>query len=751
MKMLEILDQLTWANRKLSPSAFPQQSLTKVLQRDVYVCEWISEDGRSTSPPRGSGGMEYFPVCVQGAGRPLSEGAEHFLNIGILYVPNVVTPLEHQPPGARLSTLTLLPPEPQVLLPLLVKAAEAEQRMLKRHVEANDVPGKGDSTIGNSGPKSVHLDEHWRSDFRAYMFRIPPYYHNALKRCLRPILPPSAHSLLNLDGIEALASQCFSKICLQKIRSGEQVARETNERFERQEAELRSRGTQAAENASRNAASTRHRNAEVIGYGQYDPRDSTTSYLAALRTMPAPWRVKDGHKANAKDVSVVESSSQDAVSETMSITGVKEYAVKTVVDMYVFKMSSSDLSVHLTLCPCFIHYFRLGDLPPECLLPYYESRRRWIFGGSGLTTRGLYVEGVSNDGSNVQHVGANHSIGDESLLAFAEVGASTVNRTTTAKMSDFRERLLWSRAPIVGYGSNDSHGVSATTAPDGSPRWSVDDDALPASFFDPRSGEFMDSVQIRASSRVVVNFGNPYKQTRRGDAIVPEKFLNQSPCFKRKGDDLDPGDGPHTPPGSPPHDSFSSTEGEDEAVFAEKPLRRPSPHHRDDLSNDLDKSLAASAKRPREDMESRVPSKRPKVISEAPRPPPPSKPAQKKPPPPPPPRAPPRPPVEKRLTPSQVKPPTRGPNPPAPESSPAEKSPNTMAKGASSSTEATEKAVDQIEKAGPGVQSPDAKPNVDLPPGWMSVWSKSQKRWYFFDTKTNKSVCQWPPPGGLPK
>jgi hypothetical protein len=38
---------------------------------------------------------------------------------------------------------------------------------------------------------------------------------------------------------------------------------------------------------------------------------------------------------------------------------------------------------------------------------------------------------------------------------------------------------------------------------------------------------------------------------------------------------------------------------------------------------------------------------------------------------------------------------------------------------------------------------------VDLPAGWMCVWSKSQQRWYFFDTKTNKSVWQWPPPGGL--
>jgi hypothetical protein len=44
------------------------------------------------------------------------------------------------------------------------------------------------------------------------------------------------------------------------------------------------------------------------------------------------------------------------------------------------------------------------------------------------------------------------------------------------------------------------------------------------------------------------------------------------------------------------------------------------------------------------------------------------------------------------------------------------------------------------------MQTPDKKPEVDLPPGWMTVWSKSQNRWYFFCTKSNKSVWQWPPP-----
>ncbi len=46
----------------------------------------------------------------------------------------------------------------------------------------------------------------------------------------------------------------------------------------------------------------------------------------------------------------------------------------------------------------------------------------------------------------------------------------------------------------------------------------------------------------------------------------------------------------------------------------------------------------------------------------------------------------------------------------------------------------------------PEVQSPNAKPKVTLPPGWISVWSKSQRRWYYFDQKTNKSVWEWPPP-----
>ena len=41
------------------------------------------------------------------------------------------------------------------------------------------------------------------------------------------------------------------------------------------------------------------------------------------------------------------------------------------------------------------------------------------------------------------------------------------------------------------------------------------------------------------------------------------------------------------------------------------------------------------------------------------------------------------------------------------------------------------------------LQNQSVKPSVKLPTGWICVWSKNQKRWYFFDTSTNKSV--WDP------
>ena len=121
----------------------------------------------------------------------------------------------------------------------LIRAAEAEHRVLKKALDANsnNQIKMGGVTAGilqqssiSNPSRNVNLDDNWRSEFRAYLFRIPHYYQHALRRCLRPILPASAHSLLNNDGIETIASQCFSRVCLQKIRGGEQFAKESNER-----------------------------------------------------------------------------------------------------------------------------------------------------------------------------------------------------------------------------------------------------------------------------------------------------------------------------------------------------------------------------------------------------------------------------------------------------------------------------------------------------------------------------------------
>jgi len=38
------------------------------------------------------------------------------------------------------------------------------------------------------------------------------------------------------------------------------------------------------------------------------------------------------------------------------------------------------------------------------------------------------------------------------------------------------------------------------------------------------------------------------------------------------------------------------------------------------------------------------------------------------------------------------------------------------------------------------------KPNVKLPVPWAIFWSNSNKRWYFNETKVNKSIWAWPPP-----
>ena len=732
MKCLNRLDFVVQQNRKANPMpALPGQQ-AYLLHRDNYICEWVSQDGKAGSPPR-TRGMEYFPIVVRGAGRALSEGEEQMLGIGILHIPQGSCSVS-QLQGGRVSTLTLLPPEPHILLPLLIKAAEAEARAIKKSTDTK-------------GARNVHLDEGWRNEFRAYMFRIPPYYHAALKRSLRPVLPASSHVLLNADGVEPLAHQCFSKACAQKIRNGELMSQNSNERVERQEAELRRRGVQSMDNRQSSDADT----GKVVGYGQYDPRVTTSSYLAALRNLPPPWQVAAKKPKESE-------KTQETMSEISSATSFNQEGTQTAADV-------------------------LGDLPADCLMPYYESRRRWIFGGSGLTTRGVFVDGVNNDGSNVQRVKANHTIDDEPLLVLAGIGVSTLNQTTTAKMGDYRERLLWSRAPIVGSGA----GVASTTAADGAPLWSVDDDVLPLTFFDNRTGEFSDTVQARVRSRLTVHFGNPFKD-RRGDSLIPEAYTNQCPPLRRRGDASTGGGDSRTPPGSPPHDNFTSgIEGEGEAIFA--PIRKAAstpdlepdgvdkreleetpeyvPDEKRQRLEPTDASAGPVHQLSSPDKKPKPPPSKPSAPPPKPKAAPPKLPPRKPPPPGAPPSAPPKPPTpkpppERRISISSPKPPPPKPavQPPPPpkyvgstqQANPpvfiAQQRPPPHKSSVLSIPCGSGANVEQLPAAAASVnvQSPDNKPDVDLPTGWICAWSKSQKRWYFFDQRSNKSVWQWPPP-----
>jgi hypothetical protein len=523
MKSLHRLDQLILANRNFvsQPASVASQNQARLLKRDVYICEWISVEGKGGKGPTSPQGMGYFPVLVAGSGRPtLSDGDGNFLSIGILHIPQSTSTLSSSlSSGVRLSTLTLLPPEPHVLLPLLLRAADAEHRALKKLAGSADGKDPGTVLPGSAGTgtlslkqaaavsRNTHLDESWRNEFRVYMFRLPQYYTNALKWSLRTVLPASVHSLLNTDGTEgALSNQCYSKICMLKIRNAEQMAKTANERLERQEVELRRRGismvetarpenqqaqAQLASKGNQSSVETSKAIPPASRYGQYDPRSHVDSYLAALRNMPAPWRVTGAAKGREPITGSSVSDKHMAPANAETKDGNRLNAIDIV-----------------------------GDLPAKCLMAYYESRRRWIFGGSGLATRGLFVEGVHNDGSNVQYCGAKRDKMTESLLSFAGVGVSQLNETTTAKMGDYRERLLWSRAPVVGSGANDSMGVSATTSQNGAPVWSVDDDAMPITFFDPRTGEFADSVQARVRSRLLVNFGN-----RKFESVLESPLL----------------------------------------------------------------------------------------------------------------------------------------------------------------------------------------------------------------------------------
>jgi len=313
IKALNRLDDLM---RFIQQDKYPGQARPhniRFLQRDVYICEWLSSNGVDIKAPISSRGQEFFPIFVRGAGRSTTiDGTDNLLSVGILRIPRGYVTLATQSATtdhSRLSTLTLFPPDAHILLPLLIRAAEIEYRSLQIALKRKEVAGKtgdlsmarvhggsvatlirkiSDSTHSSSSTdgQGLVLDDNWHSEMKAYIFRIPPYSLVSVKRCLKPLLPSSAHHLLGTDKIEAITSQCFSRLCHQKIRAGEAVAKDAVDRLDHRHDEV-SLTSFNCDEASK-----------ALVYGQYDRKTSLSSYLATLRTINPPW--KHNHSIPAK-------------------------------------------------------------------------------------------------------------------------------------------------------------------------------------------------------------------------------------------------------------------------------------------------------------------------------------------------------------------------------------------------------------------------------------------------------------------
>eukprot|EP00956_Cyclotella_meneghiniana_P018943 scaffold31990_cov95-Cyclotella_meneghiniana.AAC.4 len=609
----------------------------------------------NSGAPRTTQDKEYFPAGVLGAGRPTISGelGENILNIGILHVPPDCVQLKdlesNSNTKSKMATLTLLPPDAHILIPLLIKVAETELHQLNRIKE------KG--TKAGALPKTVHMEDLWKSDFRAvserpYIFRLPPYYLPAMRRALRTLLPTSILQLINTDVQEPLPLLCMSRTCAQKIKLGEQAAKDGNDWLRGVERSLTQQRLPIASAAIMNNTESFNQSAQrgshaPFTHGAYDPCMTVSSYKASLRGMPPPWKNKK--------------LEENVLDKPSYITDI------------------------------------LGALPKSCLLPYYETRRRWIFGGSGLTCRGLHVEGTNNDGVNSHRYPVSQSPDEKPLIALVNIGADTINQTSISVMGDFRERLNWSQVPLTGYGGSNAIGSAVTTAPDGSPALSVEDEVFPLTFFNPESGDFVDTPQARSRARMAINFGNPFDE-KRGGSLVPEKYESQRPS---------------TPSTSPSRDDvFESieAEGEGEAAFKGKVSR--SSRHNTNLNDSEDSSMDEVQQPPS------PPAHLEAAVTETPK--------------------------HSNLPVQSI----RKPAPPAlaqsnhPKPAPPKRKNSGDAVHTHTNSNNNHSAAAIID-----LQNPDQKPHTKLPPGWMCVWSKSQKRWYFFNTTNNKSVWEWPPPG----
>ena len=154
MKALHHLDELHVSIHQLliGFGEKPPPITNRMLQRDVYICDWLAgenttrqQGSTNSGAPRTTQDKEYFPAGVLGAGRPTISGelGENILNIGILHVPPDCVQLKdlesNSNTKSKMATLTLLPPDAHILIPLLIKVDETELHQLNRIKEK----GKG--------------------------------------------------------------------------------------------------------------------------------------------------------------------------------------------------------------------------------------------------------------------------------------------------------------------------------------------------------------------------------------------------------------------------------------------------------------------------------------------------------------------------------------------------------------------------------------------------------------------------------
>lgn len=117
-----------------------------------------------------------------------------------------------------------------------------------------------------------------------------------MKRALRTLLPAPVLQLLNPDGQDPLPLLCMSRNCANKIKSGEQAAKDGNDWLRGIETNLTQQmlsmpSAVASETGPSSPSSTTIGNVS-LPYGNYDPRMTISSYKSSLRSMPPPWKAE---------------------------------------------------------------------------------------------------------------------------------------------------------------------------------------------------------------------------------------------------------------------------------------------------------------------------------------------------------------------------------------------------------------------------------------------------------------------------